>query len=75
MIVLGRKEAKMRPRKWTETAIQQAFDNFIKQYDRLPTKQEMYEKYIDLFGHFCYNVIVIPGQYHKFIKRKAVLLC
>lgn len=32
-------------RKWTETAIQQAFDNFIKQYDRLPTKQEMYEEY------------------------------
>ena len=35
----------MRPRKWTETAIQQAFDNFIKYHDRLPTKQEMYEKY------------------------------
>lgn len=35
----------MRPRKWTETAIKRAFDDFIKQYDRLPTKQEMYEKY------------------------------
>lgn len=32
-------------RKWTETAIRRAFDDFIKQYDRLPTKQEMYEKY------------------------------
>lgn len=32
-------------RKWTETAIRRTFDGFIKQYDRLPTKQEMYEKY------------------------------
>lgn len=45
MNVLGRKEVKMRPRKWTETAIQQAFDDFIKTHNRLPTKQEMYEKY------------------------------
>lgn len=45
MNVLSGKEVYMRPRKWTETAIQQAFDNFIKQYDRLPTKQEMYKKY------------------------------
>ena len=35
----------MRPRKWTKSAIQQAFDVFIKQYDRLPTKQEMYGEY------------------------------
>ena len=35
----------MRPRKWTETAIRQAFDNFVKKHHRLPTKQEMYEKY------------------------------
>lgn len=35
----------MRPRKWTETAIQQAFDDFVKTHNRLPTKQEMYEKY------------------------------
>ena len=35
----------MRPRKWTEAAIKQAFDDFIKMYNRLPTKQEMYEKY------------------------------
>lgn len=35
----------MRPTKWTETAIKQAFDDFINEYDRLPTKQEMYEKY------------------------------
>lgn len=45
MNVLCRKEDKMRPRKWTEPAIRQAFDDFIKQHDRLPTKQEMYEKY------------------------------
>lgn len=45
MNVLSRKEVKMRPRKWTETAIQQAFDNFIKTHNRLPTKQEMYKKY------------------------------
>ena len=35
----------MRPRKWTESAIKQAFDNFIKQQGRLPTLQEMYTKY------------------------------
>ena len=35
----------MRPRKWTETTIKQAFDDFIEQYDRLPTRQEMYGKY------------------------------
>ena len=35
----------MRPVKWTETAIQQAFDDFLKQHGRLPTKREMYEKY------------------------------
>lgn len=45
MNVLSRKEVKMRPRKWTETAIRQAFDDFIKKHDRLPTKEEMYEKY------------------------------
>ena len=45
MNVLSRKEVKMRPRKWTETAIQQAFDDFVKTHNRLPTKQEMYEKY------------------------------
>lgn len=43
--VLGRNEEIMRPRKWTESAIQQAFDNFTKRHNRLPTKQEMYEKY------------------------------
>ena len=45
MNVPCRKEAKMRPRKWTETAIQQAFDDFISKHSRLPTKLEMYEKY------------------------------
>lgn len=35
----------MRPRKWTETAIRQAFDNFVEDHNRLPTKQEMYEEY------------------------------
>ena len=35
----------MRPVKWTESAIKQAFDDFIKEYGRLPTKQEMYGKY------------------------------
>ena len=45
MNVLSRKEVKMRPRKWTETAIQKAFDDFVEQHNRLPTKQEMYEKY------------------------------
>lgn len=35
----------MRPVKWTESAIKQAFDDFIKEYDRLPTSQEMYGKY------------------------------
>ena len=35
----------MKPTKWTETAIKQAFDNFVNKYDRLPTKHEMYEKY------------------------------
>ena len=35
----------MRQRKWTETAIRQAFDNFVEKHHRLPTKQEMYEKY------------------------------
>ncbi len=45
MNVPCRNEVYMRPRKWTETAIKQAFDDFIRQYDRLPTKQEMYEKY------------------------------
>ena len=32
----------MRPRKWTESAIRQAFDDFVKTHNRLPTKQEMY---------------------------------
>ncbi len=32
-------------RKWTESAIQQAFDEFIEEHNRLPTKREMYEKY------------------------------
>lgn len=45
MNVLSRKEVKMRPKKWTETAIRQAFDNFVEKHHRLPTKQEMYEKY------------------------------
>lgn len=45
MNVLSRKGAKMRPRKWTKPAIQQAFDGFIKQHNRLPTNYEMYEKY------------------------------
>lgn len=45
MNVPCRKGVYLVKRKWTETAIQQAFDNFIKQYDRLPTKQEMYEEY------------------------------
>lgn len=44
MNVLSGKEVFMRPRKWTESAIRQAFDDFIKQHNRLPTKQEMYEK-------------------------------
>lgn len=35
----------MRPTKWTENAIKQAFDDFVKEYDRLPTKQEMYGEY------------------------------
>lgn len=45
MNILSRKGVKMRPRKWTETAIQQVFDDFVKIHNRLPTKQEMYEKY------------------------------
>ncbi len=35
----------MRPKKWTEPAIRQAFDGFVEKHNRLPTKQEMYEKY------------------------------
>lgn len=35
----------MRPKRWTEMAIKQAFDEFIEEYGRLPTKTEMYEKY------------------------------
>ena len=34
----------MRRRKWTKTAINQAFDDFIAQHDRLPTREEMYQK-------------------------------
>ena len=49
MNVLGRKEVKMRPTKWTETAIKQAFDTFIKEHDRLPTREEMYKKYVGMF--------------------------
>lgn len=49
MNVLGRKEVKMRRAKWTEAAIQQAFDDFIKKHDRLPTRTEMYEKYTGMF--------------------------
>ena len=49
MNVPSRKEVKMRPTKWTKTAIRQAFDDFIKEHDRLPTKQEMYEKYKGMF--------------------------
>lgn len=45
MNVPCRKEVKMRPRKWTEPAIRQAFDGFVEKHNRLPTKQEMYEKY------------------------------
>ena len=33
----------MRPTKWTETAIKQAFDGFIEKHDRLPTREEMYK--------------------------------
>lgn len=39
----------MRPTKWTETAIRQAFDGFISEHDRLPTRQEMYEEYAGKF--------------------------
>lgn len=45
MNVTCREGVKMRPTKWTETAIRQAFDGFVEQYGRLPTKHEMYEKY------------------------------
>ena len=44
MNVPCRKEVKMRPRKWTKTAINQAFDDFISEHDRLPTREEMYQK-------------------------------
>lgn len=45
MNVPCRKEVYLMKRKWTKYAIQQAFDDFVQQYDRLPTKYEMYEKY------------------------------
>ena len=32
-------------RKWTKNTINQAFDEFVKKYDRLPTREEMYKKY------------------------------
>lgn len=35
--------------RWTETAIKQAFDSFIKKHDRLPTRKEMYVKYAKAF--------------------------
>ena len=35
----------MRPRKWTDITIKQAFDEFIKENGRLPTKREMYDKH------------------------------
>lgn len=35
----------MRPTKWTKEAIDKAFDDFVKQHGRLPTKDEMYGKY------------------------------
>lgn len=35
----------MRPTKWTEMAIKQAFDGFIEKNGRLPTEAEMYAKY------------------------------
>lgn len=49
MNILCRKGETMRPRKWTETAIKQAFDSFIKDYGRLPTSQEMYTTYNGMF--------------------------
>ncbi len=35
----------MRPVKWTEKAIKEAFDDFISEYGRLPSKKEMYGKH------------------------------
>lgn len=49
MNVPSRKEVKMRRAKWTESAIKQAFDSFIKEHDRLPTRDEMYKKYRGMF--------------------------
>ena len=45
MNVLSRKGVSMRPRRWTETAIKQAFDNFVIEHNRLPTREEMYQKH------------------------------
>lgn len=39
----------MRPKRWTKALITQVFDDFIEQHDRLPTRQEMYEKYAGQF--------------------------
>lgn len=49
MNVPSRKGGKMRPTKWTEAAIKQAFDDFIEEHDRLPTREEMYEKHAGMF--------------------------
>lgn len=58
----------MRPRKWTETAIRQAFDGFVEKYNRLPTKQEMYEKYNGRFPRPLSAKLTLGMTLSKYLK-------
>ena len=68
----------MRPVKWTEKAIKKAFDDFITEYGRLPSKKEMYGKYngrfprplsVKLTSGISLNAY-LKTNYTKYYKRK-----
>ena len=78
MNVPCRKEVYVKLKKWTETTIKQAFDDFVRQHDRLPTKHEMYEIYN---GDFPRTLTVkrnlgvtlneyLKENYSKFFRRR-----
>lgn len=72
MNVPCRKEVKMRSRKWTETAIRQAFDSFIEKHNRLPTKQEMYDKYNGMFPRPRSVKLTMGMTINEYLKKNYI---
>ena len=73
MSVPCRKEVYMRPKKWTETAIQQAFDGFIRQHNRLPTNREMYEKYNGKFPRSLSVKLTLGVTLEKYLQENYTI--